>query len=248
MSKKFQVVLVRHGETSYNKMRVIQGQLDVPLNELGKAQALAAGDLLSNTKFSFAYSSDLQRASETCKLLLSRNFAFEDKRNPSIVFDARLRERTFGCMEGKPVSDMVNAAKKANKSMLHYVAEGGETLNELKDRARSFFESLCEKMYEEISSVEYKNEDIVVLLVSHGGFIKALFSTWIENNGCNDGDSNNSSFNVVVGNASHSSITVNLLEAESALGDNVKNLQISSSVSCTSFNIIPKIESPSNFA
>jgi len=240
MVKKFQIILVRHGETNCNKMRIIQGHLDVPLNDMGKVQALAAGELLCNTKFTFVYSSDLRRANETCQLLLSKNLASaEDAKRPSIILDVRLRERTFGCMEGKPVSEMVNAAKQAQKSMLHYVAEGGETLNEFKNRAKNFFISLCKEIAEKLSNAKYENDDITVLLVTHGGFIKALFSVWIEDNGCNDGDNNNSSYNVIVGNASHSCVTVNLVDDKLTVDDNVKDLIQLSSVTCTSFNVTP---------
>ena len=246
MCRKFQVILVRHGETSYNKKRIIQGQLDIPLNEAGKAQALAAGELLSNTKFSFAYCSDLKRASLTCELLLSKNVAYAAKQSVfSITHDARLRERTFGCMEGKSVTELINATKEAKTSMLHYVAEGGETLEELKNRARNFFISLCEKVETDYSSERHDQSDVTVLLVSHGGFIKSLFSVWIENHGCSDGDCHNQSYNVIVGNASYSCVTVKLNGSGSSSGDSEKKSIPSYGVTCTSFNVFPIIKTSS---
>ena len=240
MVKKFQIVLVRHGETSYNKMRIVQGHMDVPLNDVGKLQAEEAGKLLSNKMFSFVYSSDLQRASLTCELLLSKNLSVsaEGKKLPAIIHDAQLRERTFGCMEGKSVSEMVNAAKQANKSMIHYVAEGGETLEEFKGRAKKFFVSLCDKIEHELSSTNDRSEDVTVLLVTHGGFIKALFSVWIDDFNCNDSDENNKSYNVIVSNASHSCVTVNLSDSNLVVGDSANK---SRSVFCTLFNVKPQV-------
>jgi len=59
-----QLYIVRHGETAWNKERRIQGQLDVPLNEVGTAQAASVGRALKDVHFIKAFSSDLQRASK----------------------------------------------------------------------------------------------------------------------------------------------------------------------------------------
>lgn len=55
--------ITRHGETSYNSKKIIQGHLDIPLNTEGEAQALVLGKFLkSEVHFDRAYASDLSRA------------------------------------------------------------------------------------------------------------------------------------------------------------------------------------------
>ena len=64
------LVLMRHGETDHNKQRLMTGQLDVPLNKTGEAQAHAAGLLLRGIRFDKVYSSTLSRAFNTAALAL----------------------------------------------------------------------------------------------------------------------------------------------------------------------------------
>ena len=57
--------LVRHGETAWNAEHRVQGQLDIPLNEIGLRQAQALGTALKGERFDAIYSSDLVRARQT---------------------------------------------------------------------------------------------------------------------------------------------------------------------------------------
>ena len=57
--------LVRHGETAWNAEGRVQGQLDVPLSEVGRAQARAVAAALALERFDAIYSSDLVRVRET---------------------------------------------------------------------------------------------------------------------------------------------------------------------------------------
>ena len=210
MSTKFKLIIVRHGETEFNKLKLLQGHLDVPLNELGKIQARTAGKHINDIKFMLAYSSDLARAKETCELLLSENENFCESRRtkPVIRLDKRLRERTFGNMEGKPSIELINAARKAHKSVVQFTADGGETLQDVKVRAKDFFVSLCDEINNFVTSNNVHN-DLNILLVSHGGFIRTLFSIWLEaftfikNESFND---------CIVTNASRSCVIVTLPE------------------------------------
>ena len=84
--------LVRHGETAWNAEHRVQGQLDVPLNAIGQAQALAASKILSREKFDAIYSSDLARARQTAEPtanLLSM----------PVLLERDLRERHYGIFE-----------------------------------------------------------------------------------------------------------------------------------------------------
>ena len=60
-----QLIFVRHGQTDWNKKNLIQGQSDVPLNEIGRKQATEKADFFIKRNFDIAYSSPLVRAYET---------------------------------------------------------------------------------------------------------------------------------------------------------------------------------------
>ena len=61
------ILLVRHGETAWNREQRIQGQIDIDLNAAGEAQARAVRAGLAGHCFAAAYSSDLQRAHDTAR-------------------------------------------------------------------------------------------------------------------------------------------------------------------------------------
>jgi len=85
---------VRHGVTDWNLERRAQGQTDVPLNEIGREQAHALAERLkAEPAWDVIYSSDLSRALETAETI-GRALGLP------VVTDVRLREMSFGTMEG----------------------------------------------------------------------------------------------------------------------------------------------------
>lgn len=87
---------VRHGRTAYNVEGRIQGQADIPLDEVGKAQAQDLAHRLSVRHFDFCVASDLCRTCETATIIM------QEQRIPiPIITDARLRERNAQGWEGK---------------------------------------------------------------------------------------------------------------------------------------------------
>jgi probable phosphoglycerate mutase len=64
------VYIVRHGETTENRMGIIQGQLDTELNDEGKRQAQVTALALKNEAFNLAFSSDSHRAMDVCSVPL----------------------------------------------------------------------------------------------------------------------------------------------------------------------------------
>ena len=66
------IVLVRHGETDWNRERRFQGHADVPLNDAGRAQAAELAARLDGERFSKIYTSPLRRAAETAEIMSAR--------------------------------------------------------------------------------------------------------------------------------------------------------------------------------
>ena len=85
--------LVRHGETAWNAEGRLQGQIDIPLNAAGRAQAEATAARLAAHRFDALYSSDLSRALETAAPAATL-LGLQTRPTPS------LRERQFGGFQG----------------------------------------------------------------------------------------------------------------------------------------------------
>lgn len=92
------LTLIRHGETDWNRARRIQGSTDIPLNDTGREQALAAGIALREARDAAApvtvVASDLVRARETAEIIAAALGVDE----PRIY--SGLRERSYGEAEG----------------------------------------------------------------------------------------------------------------------------------------------------
>lgn len=90
MPKK--IILIRHGETEYNKIGKAQGQLDIPLNKLGFIQAKKVAQQLKNEVIDVIYSSDLKRPLQTIRPLAKL-------KNLTIKTNKKLRERHLGIFQ-----------------------------------------------------------------------------------------------------------------------------------------------------
>lgn len=95
---------VRHGQTLFNLLTKFQGWCDSDLTEKGINDALAAGKRLANIDFTSAYSSDLKRANDTAKYILSQNLI-----NPNLKINVLqdLREEYFGGFEASVIPDVM---------------------------------------------------------------------------------------------------------------------------------------------
>jgi glucosyl-3-phosphoglycerate phosphatase len=87
------VLLWRHGRTRWNVEHRFQGQLDPPLDDLGRAQAAAGARLLAAYAPDAVVSSDLRRAVRTARPLV-------ELLGQPVLLDTRLRERSLGVWEG----------------------------------------------------------------------------------------------------------------------------------------------------
>uniref|UniRef100_A0ACD5Y178 Uncharacterized protein n=1 Tax=Avena sativa TaxID=4498 RepID=A0ACD5Y178_AVESA len=140
-----EVVVVRHGETSWNASRIIQGHLDAELNEIGRQQAVAVAHRLSKeAKPAAIYSSDLKRAAETAKTIANICNL------PNVVFDPALRERHIGDLQGLTLQDAVKERPEAYKAFMSHkrnkqIPGGGESLDQLSERCVSCLYDIVEK-------------------------------------------------------------------------------------------------------
>jgi|FLYN01.1.fsa_nt_gi broad specificity phosphatase PhoE len=156
------VILIRPGETDWNRLGRWQGWVATPLNEHGRRQTQALAKFVRNIGMSALYSSDLRRAVETAELLAERlGFA--------PVYDARLRERNIGAWQGLTLEEMRDWYPDEYEQLLADVDEyripGGESRAEVRARMVSMFDAILK---------EDKGETVGIL--SHTTALRALLS------------------------------------------------------------------------
>jgi len=147
--------LIRHGVTDWNLAGRLQGQTDIPLNDEGISQAKKLARRLADEGMGWdvIYSSDLMRARETARYIR------DSLRLGDIRIDARLRERGFGLAEGLTAEERE--------------ARFGDRLEELAGIEPE--EQVLERGRQFLSEVMGRGENRI-LVVSHGGFLKRLFT------------------------------------------------------------------------
>jgi probable phosphoglycerate mutase len=140
--------LVRHGETPASRGRTLAGWADVPLTEHGESQAAALRARLAGERFDGVWSSDLRRALATARLAWGEPTP-----------DRRLREMSFGELEGRPW-DALDARHQDGLARFEgFLAPGGESFDDLRARVWSFLEGLDAGRH---------------LLFTHGGVVRLL--------------------------------------------------------------------------
>jgi 2,3-bisphosphoglycerate-dependent phosphoglycerate mutase len=140
--------LVRHGETPASRALTLAGWANVPLTGRGEDQASDLRPLLAGERFKGVWSSDLLRAVETARL------AWGEARQ-----DARLREMSFGSLEGRPWASLDPRLEEAFVRFEGFAAPGGETFEDFRARVLSFLDDLPPGRH---------------LVFTHGGVVRLL--------------------------------------------------------------------------
>lgn len=157
------IILVRHGETDWNRDGRWQGQADAPLNERGREQAQALADELAGEDVEVVYASDLSRARETAEILAER---FD--RRPVRV-DPRLREINVGGWSGLTTAEIESrfpgeiARWRAGDPS--HAFDGGESYATMGDR-----------VVQALGEIAGRHPDGHVLVVLHGGPIRGVLA------------------------------------------------------------------------
>ncbi|WP_436908096.1 histidine phosphatase family protein [Halosimplex marinum] len=157
------VLLVRHGETTWNRDGRIQGWADATLTETGREQARAVGEHLADAGIDRLVVSDLKRTLETAAELRAAGVAAEPER-------ARAwRERDFGELQGLTRTAIASRHPEYHRdgSLLAVRSvEGGESLPAFETRVREGWEQLVDGLAASETAA----------VVTHGGPIRAALS------------------------------------------------------------------------
>jgi probable phosphoglycerate mutase len=125
------LVLLRHGRTSWNLAGRAQGHADIELDDVGRAQAVAAAEALATLRPARLWSSDLVRASETAAILGARA-------GLDVELDKRLREYDVGGRQGLTVPEFAEQFPDEYAAWAtrddHSLVEGAESTADVLDR------------------------------------------------------------------------------------------------------------------
>ena len=166
-SQGLRLLLVRHGETEWNRQGRFQGQIDVPLNENGRSQAAQAGEFLKSVQIDHAISSSMLRPKETAEIILQHH--------PDLELELRddLREISHGLWEGKLEAEI----EQSYPGLLHQWQQHpetvqmpkGENLQAVWDRAIAAWKSIINAV-----ATRPTNEPCTILVVAHDAINKAI--------------------------------------------------------------------------
>lgn len=155
------ICFIRHGETDWNVAKRIQGHTDIPLNETGRAQALAMAFNAAHQRFHAIYSSDLARTLETALALAQR----EDQ---EVKLLPQLRERHYGVFQGITAAE---GAVKYPEAHAHYVARDLEYDFENGESLRGF----AERVADGIDWLVRHHSGQTIAAVSHSGVLDVIY-------------------------------------------------------------------------
>lgn len=146
-----ELILVRHGETDWNRDGRFQGHADPPLNRAGRRQALALAEELEGLELDVVYTSDLRRAAETAEIIASQ-------RRIPLHRDPGLREVDVGSWSGLTRAEIDERFPGADR-------HDGESRDAHRDR-----------VLQAVTAIAERHPGRRILIVSHGGSLRAVLS------------------------------------------------------------------------
>ena len=168
------ILLIRHGQSEWNKLNLFTGFKNVELSEQGIEEANKAGQNFKklNLKFDLVFTSELKRAQDTAKIILENLDQLDDLNSKSKIIESfNLNERDYGDLTGL---DKKETAEKFGDEQVHKWRRGysdqppnGESLEDVVNRVKTYFDS---DILPSINNSEYNN----ILIAAHGNSLRAL--------------------------------------------------------------------------
>ena len=160
------LILIRHGETEWNKRKMFQGHSDVELAPEGVHQAHLLAAHFPVEHVDAIYSSDLRRARMTAEII-------KDKFGLELKLDARLREANYGTWEERAFEELALAHPTEFKTFFldpdAFTPEGGEKFSDVQTRAMAA-----------LNEIANANPNKVVAVVTHGGVLRTVIAAILE--------------------------------------------------------------------
>ena len=160
-----QIILVRHGQTPWNKDKIFRGTFDIPHNEVGQEEARLAGEWLKNETIQAAYCSPLSRARDTAEAI-ARHHGLEVIDLPGII------DLNYGDWQGLPLAEVkvkyADLYRQWETAPQTVRFPGGESLEECRRRA-----------WGAVAEVVQRHPGQTVLLAAHRVVNKVLICAFI---------------------------------------------------------------------
>ena len=168
------ILLIRHGQSEWNKLNLFTGFKNIELSEQGIEEANKAGQNFKNLdiKFNIVFTSELKRAQETAKIILRNLNQWDSLNNEGkIISNINLNERDYGDLTGLNKKE---TAEKFGEEQVHKCRRGysdqppnGESLEDVVRRVTKYFEEV-------IKPAIQSNENDNILIAAHGNSLRAL--------------------------------------------------------------------------
>lgn len=161
---------VRHGETDYNRNRIVQGQrINSILNATGRAQAAALARRLAPLELDAAYTSTLRRAVETAEVIAAEHA------DVPLYRLADLEEMSWGIYEGEPSSPRIRDAFEQmrgrwGRGEFDQGVEGGESILDVQRRGLRAMDHIIERHTS-------AGDEPTIVVVAHGRFLRVLLAS-----------------------------------------------------------------------
>jgi len=147
-----EIVLVRHGQTNWNREGKIQGETDIPLNAEGMRQAKEVAKKVTAEDITYLFSSPLKRALKTAQVISKRAHL-------EVVVDERLREMSQGGWNGRKTEELEKESasyRRFQKDPTSATPPGGESVYDLFRRVQAFLAERIESLEGRIVIVAHK--------------------------------------------------------------------------------------------
>ena len=165
-NRGLRLLLVRHGETEWNRVSRFQGGIDVPLNDNGRAQAQKAAEFLKDVPIDFAVSSPMLRPKETAEIILNYHPKLK------LELEEQFTEINHGLWEGKLESEIkqeyADLLRQWQTAPETVQMPEGENLQQVWDRAVACWDAIIESAG--VSDTELKTG----LVVAHDAINKVI--------------------------------------------------------------------------
>ncbi|WP_332854499.1 histidine phosphatase family protein [Duganella sp. S19_KUP01_CR8] len=164
--KNTTILLIRHGETSWNAVRRLQGHTDIPLNDEGARQANALAQALAAEQVDVLVSSDLQRAMQTAQAVADQYDGLE------VQTDDQLRERCYGVFEGMLYSE-IEQQYPAEYAL--WQARDIDAVMPAGEREAESFRQFYQRATDGIGEWAQRHPGRTIAIVAHGGVLECAY-------------------------------------------------------------------------
>lgn len=159
------LLLVRHGETDWNRQKRFQGQIDVPLNDTGRVQSGQAAEFLKSIPIRYAVTSPMLRPKETAEIILQHHPAVR------LELEDNLQEISHGLWEGKLEAEIEQEfpgeLQRWQRSPETVQMPEGENLQQVWERAIAAWDAI-------VQTAMNRPETGITMVVAHDAINKAI--------------------------------------------------------------------------